>query len=439
MHMHLPLIQTPAPLKSSRFRIRRRNVALRLPDLPLELQFLILDELEDEVLELRELCFVCRAWGTHTQRLLFRTVWVTPANVERLFAVIQAKPKLGHYVRKLQAVCKRYFSMGPEELVLEELIQRLPELMPDVRTLDLLGWKGEPSIQSVGNLAGITHLRIRPVTFRNAYNMFRFIALFPRIDSLDVFWQDINPDSHSVHAPTPPAPRRLKYLGLSNNPASASGVVVAWLSQSGTIAVEELRLTEYDSIHGGMDELLRKIGDSLQHLHLLEVPHWFPTDSVRRGSLPPFASLQTLKMSLCASTTDSINMRARLLAVLHDLSSPHLCSMHFDTYVLSARGHVELPWNEVDDALSAFTGLREVIFDMYGQFDYSGAPGSGHAGTAGVGRERPLGYRELCDELRGKMVRSSARGILQFRLAGRKGVIRDGRESVAGRTLGGHS
>ncbi|KAJ7182375.1 hypothetical protein C8R43DRAFT_967023 [Mycena crocata] len=416
-------MQIPS-LKSFGFQIRPKKAAPR-PDLPLEIQFLILDELGDDVLELRDLSFVCCAWGAHAKRMIFRTIWVTPANVEQLFAVIDSKPEIGRYVRTLRAIAGRHnFQETP--LLLEKLVQNLPNLMPNVRTLDLLEWRSEPVIQSVANVAGITHLRIRPGTFKNADNMVRFIALFPRLDALDVFWQAINSDSRTI-SPQPPAPRRLKYLGLSNNPASSSGVIVAWLWQSGTVTVDELRLTEYGCNHTGMVHFLRKIGDRVQHLELVEdLPHW-STEPVLRGfRLPPCPSLQTLTMSLHASTADSSSLRAGLLTVLHALSSGapplHLRSMHFDTYVMTARGHVDLPWDEVDAALSVFPGLRSVVFDLYGRFDYSGALGTDYYDVPGVGRARVLGYHEICEEMRGKMPRCCARGILQFRLAGRRDV-----------------
>ncbi|KAJ7142384.1 hypothetical protein C8R44DRAFT_760575 [Mycena epipterygia] len=369
--------------------------------LPVELQFLVLDEISDENLELRKLSLICRAWAAHSQRIIFQDVWVSYTTVRRLLALFHTSPHLGAYVHTLRVVEGATFLSDAQIAVpvLERLVERLADMMPNVRTLDLLYRKFGPDVTrvecSADALIRITHLRIRSGIFTTADNMLRFIALFPRLDALEILGHYTIIARPST-APPPP-PRHLRYLALGR--VFCSGIVIAWLA-SGTVRVDDLRISSWGHDNTPLDSFLIKIGGGLQRLHLQEV-----RSLERSMSIPSCPSLRHLEIDLRFSTADRRSMEAGLLPVLHQLASPHLTTMYFDTYVVP--GYLDLPWDAVDAALAGFGALREVVFELYGQFDMSGGLKFGH----------PT-YAELCEGMKRQMALADARGILKFKCAG---------------------
>lgn len=228
--------------------------------LPVELQFLILDEFADDNLELRRLSIICRAWAAHSQSIIFQGVWVSYTTAQRLLALFQNSPHLGAYVHTLRVVERSV-------PILEQLVERFTDVMPNVRTLDLLYRKLGPDVDFThfecfaDALTHITHLRVR-----TADNMLHFIGLFPRLQALEILGNYAMIAKPST--PPPPPPRHLRYLALGH--IFGSGIVIAWLA-SGTVRVDALRISSwgYDSVP--LKSLLIKIGGSLQRLHLREL------------------------------------------------------------------------------------------------------------------------------------------------------------------------
>ncbi|KAJ6467529.1 hypothetical protein C8R47DRAFT_1201135 [Mycena vitilis] len=332
--------------------------------LPLELQFQILDQFSDDKLELRHLCNVSRAWGAHSQRLIFRDVWVTYATAERLLLLFRRRPQLGIYVKSLTIVEIKIFDCANRpQRTLEGIVDHLPSLMPNVRTLDIIGRRFDAHIEYLEflshKLAGITHLRLRSQTFKNPHTMLCFIGLFPRLKQLEILGGYTAIASPAI---LPPPPRRhLKYLALGR--IFCCGTAMGWLARR-PIAVDELYIKSWGhDDHEKLNSFLRQIGDGLQHLRLKETRTRYPGAKV---FLPPCPSLRTLDINLRYSTADRDSMAAGLLSILQYLSSAPISSMYFETAVgYTSNSFLDLQWDQVDVEMTAFCDLEDVVFDLW--------------------------------------------------------------------------
>ncbi|KAJ7177355.1 hypothetical protein C8R43DRAFT_942625 [Mycena crocata] len=383
------------------------------PTLPMEIQCLILD-LADNNLQLRNLCHVCRFWKKYAQKLIFREVWVTSKNVRSLLALLRTRRDLGRCVITLRVVeCFQLEGISPaSQPVLEQLLHLLPSLMPNIHTLDLLGRKFGPDLirtqltAHCACIADITHLRLRSGIFTSADHMLGFIALFPRLEELEILGRYT-----VIAAPAcrvPPAPTYLKYLALGLT--FCSGIVLAWLASS-AVQVHELRVNGWSYRRDPFHSSVLKIGAGVTHLHLVEERQYWPSGMTTRTerSLPQCPALRSLVMQLRLSTVNPSAMRARLIPLLLHISSPHLTTIHFEVYVTVE--YLKLPWDAVDAALDTFSVLHEVVFDLYGWFNYNGGKLPAQKTWAT--------YEELCEGMKMQMTSSIARGILKFKCAGR--------------------
>ncbi|KAJ7609228.1 hypothetical protein DFH06DRAFT_189546 [Mycena polygramma] len=376
--------------------------------LPLELQFQILDQFYDDKLELRRLYSVSRAWGAHSQRLIFRDVWVTYATAERLLSLFRRRPQLGICVRSVTIVEIKIFDCANRpQRTLEGIVDHLPAMMPNVRKLDIIGRRFDAQIEYLEflshKLVDITHLRLRSETFTNPHTMLCFVGLFPRLEQLEILGGYTVMASPAI---LPPPPRRhLKYLALGR--MFCSGIVMGWLARR-PITVDELYIKSWGhDDHVMLNSFLRQIGDGLQHLRLKETRTRYPGERV---FLPPCPSLRTLEINLRYSTNDRDSMAAGILSILQRLASAPVSSMYFETAV-GYKPLLDLQWDEVDVEMTAFCDLEDVVFDLYGHFDLSGGRMCG-------AEEFPT-YAELCDGMRKRMPHLEARGILRFKCAGR--------------------
>ncbi|KAJ7729843.1 hypothetical protein DFH07DRAFT_1066110 [Mycena maculata] len=399
--------------------IRRRNGSSFPTALPLELQLLVLDEISDNNPELQRLCRVCRAWGAYAQTLIFREVWVTEATVLRLVLLFETRPQLGNCTTTLRIVEERDLGPSAQEStapVLSRLARRVPDLMPNLRTLHFIHRKSiAPPLPPfcAHALSGITNLRLSIGGSTTPATLPGFIAHFSRLEGLEFPGSVCIANTSIAGWPLPP--RSLKRLDLGAHFSVAppghpfSGPITEWLS-TGVAGVTDLSVASWYREWDPTPTLLTNVNGSLRRLRLQErsVPPYAPLGIALPLSVPPFPILQHFEMNLDLSTRSAKYMELGLLAVLHQLSSPHLSTIYLETYV--RQGLLDLPWDDVDMALQAFGSLREVVFDLWGMFDISGGEGP-----------QPWfypSYRELCRHMRRKMRLSDSRGILTFRCAG---------------------
>ncbi|KAJ6554311.1 hypothetical protein B0H19DRAFT_144696 [Mycena capillaripes] len=403
-------------------RLPRKRKATRSfsTALPLEIQHLVLDDIAcaGDVQELCRLCTICRAWADHAQTLIFQDVWVTETDVQRLLSLFKAKPRLGRCVTTLRVVgdeIRSYTSYTPTRAtentttVLEQLVQHLPDLMQNVRTLHFVtpGNNGAPvhnPSSCVSTLSRITRLRICCRRDTTANYVLRFIALFPGLQSLE-----FSGYPGRLTGTTPFLPPALINLNRLVLPAAfCSGPIMRWLS-NGWLSVIDLTIESWCQERGPVHSLLISTAGTLHYLRLQVgsiAPPAFPRITLPLF-LPSCCSLRNLDVSLrfSLSTENRKYMELGLLSVLRQLSAPHLFRVYVETHFtrsLQPEGvAAELPWDEVDATLQAFDGLRLAVFDFYAMFDLYG------------------GDRDaLCRDVRRKMPLSDSRGILIINCAG---------------------
>ncbi|KAJ7500626.1 hypothetical protein B0H11DRAFT_1995966 [Mycena galericulata] len=392
-----------------RIRLKKRAATPKALSLPLELQWLVLEQLADDVLQMRLICLVCSAWCTYAQPFIFREVSVTETTVLRLLALFHARPQLGICTTALRVVESDFHSPDVQP-VLEQLLESMPASMPNVRTLHLLYWKFgtiSDTLRSAASVvARITRLRLSlgqtHSVSTTADDILRFIALFPGLEVLEFIGYIIGFAGELAASYLPP--RHLKRLALGQY--FNSGPILAWLASS-TIPVDDLHVGSWC---GPVDSLLDKIRGTLHTLTLEEAPG---RPIVYEISLGVCYSLQYLEIGLRFSTMTPGGMEQGLLSLLSELSAPSLSTIYLDTYVV--KGHLDLPWGDVDAILEEFPNLREVVFDLYGNLDVSGGNACKYTGST---NEYLPTYAVLCHGMREKMVRSDARSILRFKCAG---------------------
>ncbi|KAJ7500631.1 hypothetical protein B0H11DRAFT_2275836 [Mycena galericulata] len=138
---------------------------------------------------MRLVCLVCSAWCACAQRFVFREVWVTDTTVPRLLALFHARPQLGICTTTLRVVESDIHYLEDAQPVMEQLLERMPALMPNVRTLHILFWKfgaiSDTLRSAAPVLARITHLRLSRSFPTDADDILRFTALFPALEVLE--------------------------------------------------------------------------------------------------------------------------------------------------------------------------------------------------------------------------------------------------------------
>ncbi|KAJ7756589.1 hypothetical protein B0H16DRAFT_1538474 [Mycena metata] len=395
--MHLPL--TPQRRSGPSGAKLEATLTSMSVILPLELQFLVLDQSSVDVLYFRDLCTVCRAWGAHAQKIIFRHVWVTLVTIRRLWLLLRYKPHLGTYIETVTVAGSLRSPFGHTSM--QQLFRYLSDIMPNVRTLDILITKFGPELVPLQHsaLRKITHLRLRSAAFAFRDTLLQFIALFPHLEGLEVSGDYVlhtTPPKFS-----PPPPKHLRYLACN---AFCYDSVMKWLA-SGPTMVDNLYITAWGYNDSLLEEFLFKIGNRLQRLRLTDLgTQWAPLNEF---TIPPCPSLKSLEIDLHRSTSSRNLLESGFLSILKQLSSSVLSTMYFDTHVTA--DHLQLPWDKVDVVLADFTGLQEVIFDLHGFVKVTETNENAFVPT----------YVEVCDGMRKAMVISEARGILKFWCAGR--------------------
>ncbi|KAJ6613663.1 hypothetical protein B0H10DRAFT_207756 [Mycena sp. CBHHK59/15] len=221
-----------------------------------------------DTLELRRLSSVSRAWATHAKDVIFRDVWVRYDTVDRLLALLRTKPKLGRNIRTLRVVERGRLPSA----VLERLVPLLIDLMPNLRTLDVLyrHFGGVASLQPARNLLSIIGLRLRSGSYQSGEDVLRFIALFPRLESLEMSgsWDGPYAGCHAVG--TLLMPRiHLKYLLLSEHHYAAP--IASWIARD-EVTVDRLDVVGALGVGGEpFGDMVRKIGGGVRHLEYTEL------------------------------------------------------------------------------------------------------------------------------------------------------------------------
>ncbi|KAJ7756583.1 hypothetical protein B0H16DRAFT_687032 [Mycena metata] len=362
--MHLPLTLQRCSAQSE---ARLTSISATLP---LELQFLVLDHISDDTL--RDLCTVCQAWGAHAQKMIFCHIWVTSVTIPRLLLLLRYKPHLGTYIETVTVAGSFRAPFGHPSM--EQVFPYLSDIMPNVRTLDILIAKFGPELVPLQHsaLRKITHLRLRSATFALPDTLLQFIALFPYLEGLEVSGDYVLHTALPEFSPSPP--KHLRYLVCN---AFCYDSVMKWLA-SGPTMVDNLYIPAWGFNDPLLEEFLFKIGNGLQRLWLTDGGSRWPWAPLNEITIPPFPSLKSLEFDIHRRTSSRSALEIGFPSILKQLSSSMLSTMYFDTYVKA--DHLGLPWDKVDAVLADFTGLQEVIFDLYGFLKVTETNGSGGPG-----------------------------------------------------------
>ncbi|KAJ6453793.1 hypothetical protein C8R45DRAFT_1112343 [Mycena sanguinolenta] len=356
--------------------LRRRRVSMvhtreaPIAEFPMEIEFLVIDHFEGDTIQLRDLCLVSRAWASHAQSLLFRTVYVRYRNFKSFLAVLETRSDLGRYIVTLNIVeGTRWVQTEHQSSVLDAIGPVLADKMCNLRTLDLsYKYFDRWSVQAAAGWSSISRLQVRFCRFATANSMLSFFAAFPRLESLDVF-QCLAGDNPAAQLRNEvPVPAwHLRYLAFGEFPQNT---LTDWLATDpGELTVDYFRILSLGPDASSFNALLKKVGGGLRHL---ELPSMYRVRLL--GQEVPLSIRDcTALTKLSFSERGALDPGRGIISLLSQVCSPNLTTVSFEIYLKT--GHLDMPWEEVDDVLTtdAFGKLEKVIFNMWGgPFEYRG-------------------------------------------------------------------
>ncbi|KAK7062505.1 hypothetical protein R3P38DRAFT_2835495 [Favolaschia claudopus] len=337
--------------------------------LPTEIQFSIIDHFEGDILRLRRLCLICRAWASHAQLLLFGEVSLRHDNYECFLALLSTRDHLGRSVLCLHISGWRLWN-EPKLCILDSI--SLATSLPSLHALDLSHINlapGDVAIESGLQWSLISKLQIRFSKFTTNEAMITFIALFSRLQSLEVVQCRIEVLASNAR---PGALQRrivlpewhLKYLAFGEFPHIP---LIDWMSQEpAELRVDHLRILSVGTDASALNGLLRKIGGQLKHLELPELTSRGRGQQVAL-SIKPCVVLSTLTFS----ERSSYDRGHGIIHTLLDIASPSLLrTVCFDIHLDA--GYRDTLWEAIENVLiadGAFSALTTVEFRMSGIAD----------------------------------------------------------------------
>ncbi|KAK6980964.1 hypothetical protein R3P38DRAFT_465025 [Favolaschia claudopus] len=336
--------------------------------LPTEIQFSIIDHFEGDILRLRRLCLICRAWASHAQLLLFRAVSLRHDNYERFLALLSTRDHLGRSVLCLHVSGWRLWN-EPKLCILDSISLATSTSLPSLHALDLSHVNlapGDVAIESGIQWSFISKLQIRFSKFTTNETMLTFIALFPRLENLEVtqcrievLASNARPGALQQRIVLPDW--HLKHLALGEFPHTP---LVDWMSQEpAELRVDRLRILSVGTDASALNALLRKIGGQLKHLELPELTSRGRGQQVAL-SIKPCVVLSTLTFS----ERSSYDRGHGIIHTLLDIASPSLLrTVSFDIHLDA--GYRDTLWEAIENVVIAFSALKAVEFLMSGIAD----------------------------------------------------------------------
>ncbi|KAF8212802.1 hypothetical protein K438DRAFT_2010072 [Mycena galopus ATCC 62051] len=350
---------------------RRSKNRLGLVQLPMEIQFLIIDQFEAYVAQLHKFCLVSRTWAAYTQSLLFRNVFVGYRSQERFLSILQARNDVGRHIINLTVVegGNRWlrrdddwtgrFQCNDHWSVFDSIAPILGEKMPNLGALDIshryFRLDGQPAV----GWMSITRLRMHLCRIATTDIMIAFIASFPRLESLDVSLCQVGANPSWSRKVYPMPVRHLKYLALGQ---FTQDPLIDWiLAEPAEVTIDHFHILYLGPDASSLNSLLGKIGGGLRHLEISGISRLEQGREVAL-SIRPCTALATLKF--CEN--GAYHPGPGITHVLSQITSPHLTTISFN--IPLKMGYLNMPWEEVDHLLAteAFRHLKAVVFNMWG-------------------------------------------------------------------------
>ncbi|KAJ7450178.1 hypothetical protein FB451DRAFT_1527883 [Mycena latifolia] len=324
---------------------------------PLEIQFLILDHLNDgtaepkiEAQQLRRLAFICSAWAAHIQSLLFRHVAIeSNGERDRFLSLLRGSTHLAQYTTTLTSLGDVFNTLA------------IQNLLPNLRTVHLRAYVFGSLPARAAHWSTVTCLCLRFCMLSTTQHMWDLLALFPRCECLVLAgWMYSDLPTTTWGAVT--SAKHLKSLAFKSSWNSSPQTAAACLAP-GALTVDRLSLvlgTPGDDDASEFNALLSRIGHALKALEITELP--VNAEPVVGICLTPCTALRSLTVSLYFSTASSHKMVTGLLALLQHAAAPDLETL--TVVVALTPGLLDLPWAELDAVFAGrhFDGLTELVF-----------------------------------------------------------------------------
>ncbi|KAJ7744398.1 hypothetical protein B0H16DRAFT_1889665 [Mycena metata] len=336
----------------------------RTISLPLELEFLVIDQFQGDTPRLRILCWICRSWARHAQSLLFSNINVEGKTSAALLTLLKRRSHLAGYITALHITP---VSRNPPEL-LSQLI--MLGRLPNLNAVDVAHnyFRGGSDPLDVTVWAAISRLRLHNCKFETIEMMFEFIASFPRLGFLNVSYCDTQTSARVLHREIPMPSWRLKHLELTPFPA-----LISWMvHQPVKLVVQSFRIVSLGADASAINALLSKIGGSLRNL---ELP-WMYSPDAQMSEHPELISLRPCAVltTVTFGERNTYYLGRGVITILSHIASPLLLLSTVSFEIRLDQGYLDIPWEEVEAVLMAhcLSTLSVVVVKISsGSFQYS--------------------------------------------------------------------
>ncbi|KAJ7773984.1 hypothetical protein B0H16DRAFT_1763548 [Mycena metata] len=295
-----------------------------LPAIPLEIQFLILDQLytgslsrRRRIANLSPLALTCFAWAGHIQPLLFRNISLNKCNTDAFLSLLRRNGRLGEYVLAI------FLPGGARVILNPDLVRHLP----NVHTIRVTSHSYMSLVEPHRPWVTVRTLSLSFCILSTAQDLWAFIDLFPALESLECGgWMYARGDMR-------------RQLAARQFTVDSFSVSLA---------------TEEDRDASPCNALLSRIGPTLQVLDVTELPEELaPSESAFIPlDISNCTALRHLTLRLHHSTASPTHMNTGLISFLHQIPSGPLTTLTLETIL--AAPLLELQW-DVDGILSAYT------------------------------------------------------------------------------------
>ncbi|KAJ7184799.1 hypothetical protein C8R46DRAFT_1065204 [Mycena filopes] len=365
-----------------------------LPAIPLEVQFLILDQLyagrpvaAGSALKnkpnLKPLALTCLAWASHIQSLLFRRISLDLKNTTAFLALLRTNSRLGAH--PLVVVVP-----GSASAVVYAQIQHL---LPNVHTFRIHSHIFEPLPEACRPWPKVHTLALGYCIVSTARDLWAFLALFPALEHLRCWgWHyALDQDDESsllTQEQQQQPPLHLKRLTLTSSETHSPQYIGLQLAAREGFRVDAFTVTfaAEDDRERAVNALLVRIGPTLQELRVVDIRA--ASDSDTQLDITACTALRHLSLAL-----------PDILPLLRQVSAAAALLASVTLSIGASAAAEDENWEDVDALLGgpAFRRLERVVLRVIVAKD--------------EGEEKA---RASFAEVRGRMGRMGARGLLKF-------------------------
>ncbi|KAJ7151869.1 hypothetical protein C8R43DRAFT_483899 [Mycena crocata] len=316
-----------------------------IADLPPELVHLIMGYVDPSMLASCSL--VCKEWLTHARTRMFWRISISLSNADRFgrLFVPPAQVSFDSHVREIELDPKIVADFWTSD-VLPKFVVHFPHLT----TLSLFGYVPK-SLHSAFHV--VTHLELNYVCTAHPSRLARFIATFPRLETLKSTQEKVPYLNFGVISGVDGPPPNLRRLDLDNP------LILQWIASGyPKPSIQAVRLEISHPETTMAVDSIRSLSVSIASLDLTLSDVDVGESFLATNLLDPKIQLRRLRIQ--ADHSQAAQILLRLLSYI-DTSCLEEISLDFAIPYLDSPVLTLLPWDALDASLSSLPALRRLM------------------------------------------------------------------------------